>query len=104
MAEIIIEKTAAINTKSRAIRISPEDLPAVFQIFDAAAAASAKILRSYDGGENFEDYYVEGAVKVIKEADTNITAIDAPGIYQIQKLTAGDGGVSFSSSSVTPGL
>jgi len=106
MAEIILEKTALQNAKSRAFRLSKADLPATLQIFDGTGSASAKIQRSYDGSETdatFEDYYIEGSIKTVTEADTNMTAIDAPGVYRVVKTTSGDGGVSLSTSTQTPG-
>jgi len=104
MAEELIAVDALVNTESRAFALYPEDLPAVIQLKEPAANASAKLMRSPDGGENFEDYEVEGTIKSVTDGNTNATAIDAIGIYKVVKLTSGDGGVALSTSSLTPGL
>lgn len=95
MSEIVIANVAGTAT-SRAFALQKEDVPASIQIFAGSGTDSAKLQRSYDGGTNFVDYKDEGATIVIQEDQTNVRAIDAPGIFRVVKTTAGAAGVSLS--------
>ena len=98
MADIIIANTSGTETSSP-FSVYPEDIPATIQIFNGSGTDSAKVQRSYDGSETentFEDYKIDATIVVIEEAQTNIKAIDATGVFRMVKTTAGAAGVSLS--------
>ena len=91
----LIPATAGTAT-SEPFALYPEHLPATLQIYGGSGTDSAKLQRSYDGGNSFEDYYIDGALVAVTEALTNIKAIDAAGIFRVVKTTGGDAGVVLS--------